>query len=81
MDWRNIMKRTIIGVALLISATLADIGIALSASILAEGITGSGKFWTAITGTGFLLPFILAKLLFLLAFAILVREYFSKTAK
>ena len=75
------MKRTIIGVALLISATLADIGITLSASILAEGTTGTEKFWAAITGNGLLLPFILVKLLFILALAILVREYFSKSTK
>ena len=73
------MKRTIIGVALLISATLADIGITLSASILSEGNAGSGKFWAAITANGFLLPFILTKLLFILAFVILIREYFKKS--
>lgn len=73
------MKRTIIGVALLVCATLADIGITLSASTLAEGNAGSGKFWAAITTNGFLLPFILVKLLFMLAFVILIREYFEKS--
>lgn len=76
------MKRTIIGVALLISATLADIGITLSASILARGNnTGSGRFWTAIIANGFLFPFILVKVLFVLAFVILIREYFEKSTK
>ena len=50
--------------------------------ILATGLTkwyhGSGKFWTAITENGFLLPLILAKLLFLLAIVILIKEYFGK---
>ena len=75
------MKRTIIGVALLISATLADTGITLSASILAGSNTGSGRFWTAIIANGFLFPFILVKVLFVLAFAILIREYFGKSTK
>ena len=67
--------------ALLISATLTDIGITLSASFLAKDNTGSGKFWTAITADGFLLPFILVKILFILTFVVLIREYFRKSAK
>ena len=79
------MRRTIIGAVLLVAATLADVGVTISASILATGSlasnAGSGKFWTAITENGLLFPFILAKLLFLLAIAILAREYFNKSVR
>ena len=80
-DMEIIMKRTVIGVALLVCATLTDIGIMLSASILAYKATGAEKFWTALTENGFLLPFVLAKILFILAVAVLLREYFSKSTK
>lgn len=76
------MKKTVIGTTLLISATLADIGIMISASILATSLTEwdtvSGKLWTAITENKLLFPFILSKVLFVLAGIILLKEYFDK---
>lgn len=79
---RYSMKKTMIGIALLISATLVDIGITISASILATGLTEwdseSGKLWTAITENKLLFPFVLSKALFVLAIIILLKEYFDK---
>ena len=76
------MKKTIIGIALLISATLTDIGILISASILANGLrkwsSDSGKLWTSITENKLMFPFILAKILFVLAGIVLLIEYFDK---
>lgn len=73
------MKRTIIGFALLISATLTDIGILISASLLGAGLTewdsDSGRMWSALVGNGMLLPFILAKVLWAVSIIILVKEY------
>ncbi len=77
-----IMKKTVIGIALLISATLADLGILISASILANGLTewnsDSGKLWTAITENKLMFPFVLAKILFVVAVIIIFIEYFDK---
>jgi predicted tellurium resistance membrane protein TerC len=74
------MKRTIIGIALLLSATLTDIGILISASILATGLIEwhSTKLWTAITENQLLLPFILSLILFIIALTILYKEYYDK---
>jgi ABC-type spermidine/putrescine transport system permease subunit II len=76
------MKNTIIGIALLISAVLADIGITISVIILAinsnEWYSNLGKFWTTITVNKLLFPFILPKILFVLAMIILIKEYFDK---
>ncbi len=73
------MKRTIIGIALLISATLTDIGILISASVLGIGLTEwdseSGKMWSALVDNGMLLPFILAKIIWVVSIIILLREY------
>ena len=76
------MKRTIIGVAILLSATLTDIGITIASAIMAAGLTEwntkSGKYWTALTENGLVFPFILAKVLFVIAIVILLREYFDR---
>lgn len=75
------MKKTFIGIALLISATLTDIGITISASLLATGLTEwdtlSGKLWTAIIENKLLFPFVLSKTFFVLAIIILIKEYFD----
>lgn len=73
------MRRTIIGIALLISATLTDIGILISASLLGARLTEwnskSGRMWTALVDNGMLFPFILAKILWVISIIILIREY------
>lgn len=79
------MKRTIIGVGLLLSAVIADAGVVISAAILSLSITEwsaeAGRFWTALTGNGLLFPFILAKGLFVVALIILAIQFFKKVEK
>ena len=76
------MKKTIIGIALMISATLADIGILISASILGADLmeweTNAGKMWSALVENSLLFPFVLAKIVWVLAIVILSKEYFKK---
>lgn len=76
------MKKTIIGITLLLSATLTDISIIISSAILAttltEWNTNSGKLWTALIEYKLLIPFILSNTLLLFAIIILLKEYFDK---
>lgn len=80
------MKKTLIGIALLISSTLAYVGISISATIygsqLTEWSTDKGKIGTALTENALLfIPFIITTVMFVLGIAILFNEYNSKTAK
>lgn len=76
------MKKTLIGIALLITAALADIGVYISASILGSGLTDYyvdyGQFWTALSENGLFFLFVINKILFIIAIVILFKEYFNK---
>ena len=75
------MKKALIGAVFLLSATLADIGVLISSSILAAKLTewkNSGRMWTALVDNGMLFPFILAKILWLLGLIILTVEFLKK---
>ena len=82
----NGIKKTLIGIALLISSTLVYIGVSISASIygsqLTSWITSMGKIGTALTENAILLvPCIIATIMFILGLAILLSEYYSKSDK
>ena len=76
------MKRTLIGIVLLLSATFTEIGILLSASMMSMDLTewnGTiGKMWTAVIENGLLVPFILTTITWVIAIIILGKEYFKK---
>ena len=78
------MKRTIIGIALLITSALAYVGIAISVAIygsqLTEWMTDKGKVGTALTENAiFSIPCFVAAIMFAIGVVILFVEYFSKT--
>ena len=80
------MKKTLIGIALLISSTLAYVGISISATIcgsqLTEWITDKGKVGTALTENAlFSIPCIISTIMFVMGIAILFSEYYSKIDK
>jgi len=80
------MKKTLIGIALLISSTLAYVGISISASIcgtqVSEWSTYIEKTGTALTENALLsIPCIITTIMFVKGIAILLSEYYSKTDK
>lgn len=80
------LKKTLIWIALLISSTLAYIGISISSAIcgsqLTEWMTDKGKVGTALTENAILLiPCIITTIMFALGIVILYIEYYSKTDK
>ena len=76
------MKRTLIGIVLLLSATFTEIGILLSASMMSIDLTEwdgtMGKMWTAVIENRLLVPFILTTIAWIIAIIILGKEYFRK---
>jgi hypothetical protein len=80
------LKKTLIGIALLISSALAYVGISISATIygaqLTEWHTDKGKIGTALTENALLLfPCIITIIMFIIGIAILFSQYYSKTDK
>ncbi len=80
------IRKTLIGIALLISSTLAYVGISISATIYGlystEWITDQGKIGTALTENALLfIPFIITTIMFVMSLAILFHEYYSRTDK
>jgi|GEM_PF-3818316 hypothetical protein len=78
-----IMKKTLIGIALLISSLLAYIGVSISAAIygsqLTEWSTDKGKIGTALTENALLLfPCIISAIMFIFGIVILYKMYYLK---
>lgn len=76
------MKKVIVGASLLISSSIVNAGITISAAIraadLTEWYTYQGKIWTAIIENKLLMPFLFSTGLFILGFIILIKEFFHK---
>ncbi len=76
------MKRTMIGIALLFISMISNIIILIFASQIASNLTewytAQGKFMTALSEYGLLVPYILTYIFIVLSILILVKEYFSK---
>ena len=77
------MKKTLIGIALLITSAIAYVGISISAAIYGSQLTewqpNIGKIGTALSDNLILsIPFIIVTIMFILGVMILKKEYFSK---
>jgi hypothetical protein len=79
------MKRTIIGIALLFVSMISNISILISTSLLASNLTewysDKGRFMTALSEYGLLVPYILTYIFIVISILILTKEYFSKENK
>ncbi len=80
------MKKTLIGIALLITSAIAYVGISISAAIYSSHLTewqsNIGKIGTALSDNVLLsIPLIIVTIMFILGVIILKREYFSKIEK
>lgn len=79
------MKRTIIGIALLFIAMLSNTSILITASLIASNLTAwytdKGKFMTALSECGLLVPYILTYIFLVISLLILTKEYLSKETK
>ncbi|HWT76281.1 MAG TPA: hypothetical protein VN258_16395 [Mobilitalea sp.] len=77
------MKKTMIGIALLISSVISYVGIIISAAIcgsqLTQWSTDLGKTGTAlIENIILLIPFIISVIIFVIGLVILYHEYHAK---
>jgi hypothetical protein len=79
------MKKTIIGIVLLLSSTFIYLGLTITAAFLAANITSwdpdFGKYGTAVGEYGLVFPFIIAYIMLAASIVILAREYFDKQKK
>lgn len=79
------MKRTIIGIAFLFISMLSNTSILISTALIASNLTewhtNKGKFMTALSEYGLLLPYILTYIFIAISIIILIREYFLKESK
>lgn len=75
------MKKIIIGIVILIISTLSNISILIATSLIASNMkewkTDDGKFMTALSTYGLLLPYIVTCIFVILGILILAKEYFS----
>lgn len=80
------LKRTLIGIALLVTSVMAYIGISIStiiyASQLTQWHTDKGRIGTALTENALLfIPCFITAIMFVFGIVILFSQYYSKTDK
>lgn len=79
------MKKTIIGIALLLSSTFMYLGLTITASSLAVNLTewqtDLGKYGTAVFDYGLVFPFTITIFMLVVSIVILIREYSDKPKK
>ncbi len=79
------MKRTIIGIALLFISMFSNISILISASIIASNLTewysDKGRFMTALSEYGLLVPYIFTYIFIVISLLALIKEYFFIESK